>query len=291
VDLRPRADSLRRPARATRLPRSAAAVLGLALGAGPPVLASPPLEVSGEVVSVVPRLEVRVVVTNRGNQPTGPLDVAGELLGERREARVSAGVEASASAAVVLGFDASPKRPGLHALTLLLEHPVEGPPDAGGNPPVESERAWLLLALGPGPPPEPAVRLEPEPAPIDVRGELRVRLRSADGAPHRVSLRGLAARGLRFEGPPVEVTVPGSSSVLASLPMVRAGAPRGTKAGVLVVAETADGPLARTAVAGTNVEVAPDPSVLPRVRWVVLVAGVALLAAAAVAEWRRAYPR
>jgi hypothetical protein len=27
------------------------------------------------------------------------------------------------------------------------------------------------------------------------------------------------------------------------------------------------------------------------VRWVVLVAGVALLAAAAVAEWRRAYPR
>jgi hypothetical protein len=264
-------------------------VLGLALGTSPPALASPPLEVSGEVVSVVPRLEVRVVVTNRSDRPTGPLDVTGELLGERRAARVSAGVPASASAAVVLGFDASPKRPGLHALTLLLEHPVEGPPDAGGNPPVESQCDGLLLALGAQP--APAVRLEPEPAPIDVRGELRVRLRSGDGAPHRVSLRGLAPRGLRFEGPPVEVTVPASASALASLPLVRAGAPRGTKAGILVVAETPDGPLARTAVAAASVEIAPDPSVLPRVRWVVLAAGLALLAAAAVAEWRRVYPR
>jgi hypothetical protein len=266
-----------------------AALLGLALGASPPALAGPPLEVAGEVVSVVPRLEVRVVVTNRSDLPTGALDVTGEMLGERREARVTAGVPAAGSAAVVLEFDASPKRPGLHALTILLEHPVEGPPDAAGNPPVASERAGLLLALGARP--VPAVRLELDPAPIDVRGGLRVQVWSADGAPHRVSLRGLAARGLRFEGPPVEVRVPASSSVQASLPLVRTGAPRGTKAGVLVLAETPDGPLSRTAVAAASVEIAPDPSVLPRVRWVVLALGLALLAAAAVSEWRRFYPR
>jgi hypothetical protein len=286
VELGRRADSRRRSARATS---SAAALLGLGLCAGPPALAAPPLDVSGEVVSVVPRLEVRVVVTNRSAQPTGALDVVGEMLGERRAARVTAGVPAAGSAAVVLGFDASPKRPGLHALTLLLEHPVEGTPDAAGNLPVESQRAWLLIALGARA--EPAVRLEPDPAPIDVRGELRVRLRSADGAPHRVSVHGLAARGVRFEGPPVEVAVPASSSVVVSLPLVRAGAPRGTRHGVLVVAETPDGPLARTAVTAASVEIAPDPSVLPHVRGVLLVAGLALLAAAAVAEWRRVYPR
>jgi hypothetical protein len=227
-------------------------------------------------------------VTNRSGVPTGAVDVVGEMLGERREARVTAGVPAASSAAVVLGFEASPRRPGLHALTLLLEHPVEGTPDAAGNTPVESQGAGFLLALGVRA--APAVRLEVAPTSIDVRGDLRVGLRSADGAPHRVLVRGLPTRGLRFEGAPVEATVPASSSVVVPLSLVRAGAPRGSRHGVLVVAETPDGPLARTAVAAAEVQIAPDPSVLPRVRGLVLAAGLVLLVLAAVAEWRR-WPR
>jgi hypothetical protein len=98
------------------------------------------------------RLEVRIVVTNRGDRPAAPLEVTGELFGERRAGRLAGGVPPGGEGAVHLDFDPSPARPGLHALTLLLEYPLEGLPDGAGNSPVASERAWLLLALG-GPDP------------------------------------------------------------------------------------------------------------------------------------------
>jgi hypothetical protein len=239
--------------------------------------------VSGEVVGTAP-LEVRVVVHNPGGRIEGPLEVVGELLGERREARVSSGLPASGTAAVVLPLLVEPSRPGLHALVLLLEHPAAGPPDAAGNPPVESQRAWLLLALGARP--EPAVRMSADPVVLDVRRPLTVRLESADGTAHRVRLRGWPPRGLRFETPEALVDVPSDGEVRASIPLIRAGASRDTRQGVLVVAENVDGPLARTAVAAAIVDVAPDPSVLPRLQWPLLGAGVVLLALAALAEER-----
>ena len=263
-------------------------VLALLLAAGASARAEAVLDVSGAVVSVAPRLEVRVVVGNRGDRPAVPLEVTGELLGERREARLAGGVPPGGEGAVRLEFDAAQARPGLHALTLLLEHPVEGPPDGAGSPPVASQRAWLLLSIG-GPSPGPAVRLAAEALHLDVRGDLAVRLESADGASHRVRLRALTARGLRAEGDGAEVAVPANGTSTAALSLVRAGAPRGSRHAVLLVAEALDGPVARTAVLAVPVEVAADPSLLPRMRGPLLLLGLALLALALGFEVRRAF--
>ncbi|HEX9186574.1 MAG TPA: hypothetical protein VGB87_05870 [Vicinamibacteria bacterium] len=262
-----------------------AAALALLLAAPAAGQAEALLDVSGSVVSVSPRLEVRVVVANRGDRPAVPVDVEGELLGERRAARLTDGVAPGGSGAVVLDFPPEVPRAGLHALTLLLEHPVEGPPDVAGNPPVSSQRAWLLLALGSSP--SAAVRLAAEPLHLDVKGELVVRAESADGGPHRVRVRALTARGLRAEGDGAEVDVPGSGAVAVRLPLVRAGAPRGSRHALLLVAETLDGDLARTAVQPVPVDVAADPALLPRIRSLVLAAGLALVVAALALEWRR----
>jgi len=252
----------------------------------PPARAEAVLDVSGSVASVAPQLEVRVVVANRGDRRAAPLDVVGELLGERSEARVAGGVRAGGEGTVLLRFSPENPRPGTHALTLLLEHPVAGTADAAGNPPMASQVAWLLVALGASPP--PAVRLEAQPELLDVRGELAVRVESADGEPHPVHLRVAAARGIRAEGPGAEVAVPGRGTASAALPIVRAGAPRGSRHAVLLIAEATDGPLARTTVATVPVDIAAFPSRLPGLRPVVLTLGLLLLAAALGYEgWRR----
>jgi hypothetical protein len=266
-------------------PRVSVLALGL-LTAGSVARSEAVLDVSGSVVSIAPRLEVRVVVTNRGDRPAVPLVVAGVLLGERSEARLANGVAPGGSGAVLLAFALSGARSGTHALTLLLEYPVEGPPDGAGNPPVASQLAWLLLALGANP--GPAVRLAADALHLDVKGDLAVRLESADGEPHRVRLRALTARGLRAEGGGVEVAVPAKGTSPAALPLVRAGAPRGSRHAILLVAEALDGPVARTAVLAVPVEVAPDPSLLPRLRTPLLVLGLVLVALALGVEgWRR----
>jgi len=259
---------------AARARSRAAFLASLLLLAARPARAEPVLEVSGSVVSVTPRLEVRVVVANHGDRRAAPIDVAGELLGERAEARLAGGVGPGGEGAVVLVFSPANPRPGTHALTLLLEHPVEGTPDAAGNPPTTSQVAWLLVALGASPP--PPVRLAAPPLHLEVKGDLAVSLESADGEPHRV------------EGAGVEVAVPARGSASAALTVVRAGAPRGSRHAVLVVAESTDGPLARTAVAVVPVEIAAFPSLLPRIRVAVLVAGLLLLGVALGFEgWRR----
>jgi hypothetical protein len=244
------------------------------------------LDVSGSVASVAPRLEVRVTVRNRGDRRAAPVDVVGELLGGRSEARLTAGVGAGQEGTVILPFSPANARPGTYALTLLLEHPVEGTADAAGNPPVASQVAWLLVALGASPP--PPVRLEVAPLRVDVEGGLAVRVESADGEPHRVHLRVAAARGLRAEGSGADVAVPALGTASTALPIVRAGAPRGSRHAVLVVAEATDGPLARTVVAEVPVEIAPFPSRLPGLRLPVLVLGLLLLAVALGFEaWQR----
>jgi hypothetical protein len=259
----------------------AAAACALALAA--PARGQAVLDVSGSVVSVSPSLEVRVEIANRGDRPAVPLSVSGELLGERREARLATGVPPGGTGAVRLDFAPTAARPGVHALTLLLEHPVEGTPDAAGDPPVASQRAWLLLALG-GASPPPAVRLAAEPLALDVKGPLAVLAESADGRPHTVRLRVLTARGLRAEVQEVQVEVAASGAATARVPLVRAGAPRGSRHAVLVVAEALDGPLARTSVLATPVEVAPFPSLLPRLHVPLTILGLALVGAALLVE-------
>jgi hypothetical protein len=268
----------------SRFPRAPILALGL-LAAGSFARSEAVLDVSGSVVSTAPRLVVRVVVANRGDRPAAPLDVTGDLLGERREARLVGGVPPGGSDAVLLEFTPGSGLPGVHALTLLLEYPVEGPPDGAGNPPMDSRIGWLLLALGSNP--GPAVRLAAEAPSLDVKADLAVRLESADGQPHRVRVRALTARGLRAEGDGAWVSVPAAGATSTLLPLVRAGAPRGSRQAVLLVAECDDGAVARTDVLATPVEVAPDPSLLPRLRTRLLVTGLVLVAIALGVEgWR-----
>lgn len=234
------------------------------------------LDVAGSVTMTTPRLEVRVTLTNRGATAAGPIEVRGELFGESREARLSSGLAPGAHAAVTLDFRPAASRPGLHALTLLLEYPLDGLPDGAGNLPVDSQRAFLLLALGASP--GEAVRIEAEPLTLEVRGQLVVRLQSRDGEAQRVRLRAVTARGLRPDSEPVEVDVPAEGLASARLPIAVAGVPRGRRQALLLVAENLDGPLARTSVAAAFVELRPDPAVLPRVRQPLLLGGVALVA-------------
>ena len=247
------------------------------------------LDVSGEVLTTQPRLEVRVLVTNRGDRPAAPVEVKGELLGEESTARLAAELAPGRSAAVVLVFAGASAPPGVHALALLLEHALPGAPDAGGNPPLASQRAWLLVALGASPP--AAVSLAPAAARLAVRGTLEVAVASADHAAHRVRLRALAARGLRVEGDPLELDVPATGRARAAFTLVRSGAPRGTRHGVLIVAESREPLPVRTTVAVASVEVAGDPSWLPRARGLLLGLGLVLLAAVIGAEILRARGR
>jgi hypothetical protein len=60
--------------------------------------------------------------------------------------------------------------------------------------------------------------------------------------------------------------------------MARAGAARGTEHALLLVAETPDLEVARTAVAAASVAVAADPSWLPHLRTPLLGLGIVLLA-------------
>lgn len=251
--------------------------LSLALALPDAAHADAVLDVSGRVVATAPRFDVELTLTNRGDVRAGPIDVRGDLFGEPRSARVPDGLAPGASSGLTLDFAPAPKRPGLHALTLLLEHPLEGPPDGAGNPPVASQRAFLLLAIGAQP--SEAVRIGAEPLRLDVRGSLRARLESRDGEPHRVRLRALTARGLH-PGGEVEVAVPARGQATAELEIVRAGAVRGSRQALLLVAETLDGPLARTSVAAATVELAPDPTLLPGVRMSVLALGLVLLTVA-----------
>jgi hypothetical protein len=266
---------------------AAAGLLATVLAAD--VEAGARLEVSGEVVATAPRLEIRVVVSNRGDATALPLEVTGELGGEKRTARVVAGVGPGQQASVILDFDITSARPGRHVLTLRLEHPLEGAPDAAGNRPRESQVAFLVIALGA--PPGPAVRLEPGDVSLDAVGRLDVTLESLDGATHPVRLRVLTPRGLRAPGSGREVEVPAEGPVSVGLPIARSGASRGSRHDVLVVAESLDGDLERQAVATATVNVAPDPSVVPRLRGPLLVLALALLSGAALAELRRRRPR
>ncbi len=248
--------------------------------------AAPRFEVSGVVAATDEALDVRVDVKNTGDAPATPLIVAGELFGTRREARFEKGLAPGQLGSAHLLFPLEVPRGGVHALPLLIEYPEGGAADAAGNPPMASQRAYLLLALGGAT--EPAVRIDTPPVTLDTRGTLAVGLTSLDGAPHRVRLSVFTARGLRAETPPLEVDVPAQGKASTLVTLIRSGAPRGSSHGVLVVAGASDGPLERTSVATSVVSIAPDHALMPALRLPLLVLAGALLAAAAFFEVRRA---
>jgi hypothetical protein len=247
--------------------------------------AAPRFEVSGVVTVTGVALDVRVDLRNSGDAPATPLTVFGEMFGERRQARLDPGLSPGQATSAHLLFPLAVPRPGVHALPLLLEYPEGGPADAAGNPPLASQRAYLLLALGGSA--EPAVRIDAPELRLDTRGELRVGLSSLDGAPHRVSLRVLTARGVRADSPPLEVEVPARGTAAPRVVLMRSGAPRGTRHGILLVAGTLDGALERTSVATSIVEIAPDPGLMPALWRPLVVLALLLLAWAAGLEFRR----
>jgi hypothetical protein len=245
-----------------------------------PALAEVKFEVGGAVESADETLEVRVDVINRGDVAATSVDVRGELGDEVDQVALVNGVPAKATRSVLFRFARVP-RPGVHVLGLRLDYTEAG---VAERPPVTtSQRAYLLLSLAANP--GDALRLSAGEASIQTRGMVPVRLESADGAPHRVRVRVLTPRGLNAESP-VEVEVPAAGAATAEIPVLRGNVPRPSRQGILVVAEVVGADLAQASVAATLVHVAPDPALMPKLRWPLAALVVALLVAAAVLQAR-----
>lgn len=234
------------------------------------------LEVTGTVMPTSEALEVRLSFANRGDTTATSVDVEGELLSRRLRGRLVA-IPAGEERVLLLRYPPEVPRPGVHPLTLVADY------SAGSGGARASQCLYLLLALGAGA--SPPVSLTVEEVRLDSYGPLTVGVTSADAQAHRVRLRVVTARGLRAD-PPVDLEVPAVGEVRARLPLLRAGAPRDSRQGVLVVAEEATGPLARAVVATAVVRVLPDPAWMPRLRWPLLALATLLLLVALVFEVR-----
>lgn len=247
------------------------------------------LDVAGHVREEAGVLVVRVDLTNHGNTAGRAVQVQGELLGARSEAALPGALEPGATRAVELRLPVAAPRPGVHGLALHLRYLPDG---AAAGAEADSQRAYLLLALGANT--APSVRLSVPDARMERYTVVPVRVQSADGAAHRVRLRALAPRGLDALPPEGPVDVPATGAATAALRVLRAGAPPLSRAGIVVLAAEVDGPLERTAAASGRVEVvAPRAPWLPRVRVPLLVIALVLLAAAVIVErwWFRSRQR
>lgn len=242
------------------------------------------LTVGGSVRSEDDALVVVVQVDNRGDAAVGPLLVNGELADRYDEARAENGVAAGSWTEVTLRFPAGVEQPGVHAVALRLDY--QSPPRTGAW---ISQAAYLLVALGANPP--AAVRVTAREASVETHGQVPVELESADGRAHAVRLRLLTPKGLNAFGQVPPVTVPAQGRVSASLGVLRAGAPRLTRHGVLVLATTLDGGEQAVAVAEGAVVLTKDPALMPRLRMPLLGLAMALLATAIGVEVRRRWPR
>lgn len=233
------------------------------------------LEVQGSVQPTTDALEVRLTFANRGDAGATGVDVEGELLGHRVRGRLVA-IPAGEERVLLFRYPAEVPRPGVHALTLLTDY-------AGVQGARNSQCLFLLLALGATA--EPPVSVAVAETRLDSYDSLVARVKSADAQAHRVRLRVVTPRGLRA-GDPIRLDVPPSGEVTASMPLLRAGAPRDSRQGVLVIAEDEGGQPARAAVVTAVVHVLPDPAWMPRLRWPLLALAVVLLLAAFVSEVR-----
>jgi hypothetical protein len=242
------------------------------------------LTVGGSVRSEEGSLVVTVQVDNRGDAAVGPLVVNGELAALHDEARAENGVAAGSWTEVTLRFPGEIEQPGVHAVALRFDY--QSPPKTGGW---TSQAAYLLVALGAHP--AAAVRVTTREAEVETHGQVPVELESADGRPHEVRLRLLTPKGLNAFGDAPPVAVPATGRVSASLGVLRAGAPRVTRHGVLVVATSVDDGAQNVAVAEGSVVVAGDPALMPRLRMPLLLLALALLATAIGVEVHRRWPR
>jgi hypothetical protein len=266
-----------------RPPRTALVLLA-ALTLAAEARAGARFEVAGSATATDEALLVRVELKNVGDRPASPLTVRGELLGERREAVIDPGAATGETRVATLSFPLEVPRAGVHALTLLLEFPDIGG-GAPGAEPTASQRAYLLLALGENAP--AAVKVDAPVAHVQTAGRIAVGMESVDGSAHRVRLRVLTPLGLRAEDVADEISVPATGRAVSEVTLLRAGAPRPSQQGVLVVADVVDGPLARTAVSTGVVEIEAPAAWLPRHRSLLVLAAILLLGAAALEELRR----
>jgi len=219
-------------------------------------------------------VEVRIDLTNRGDTAAQGVSVEAELLGRRDAARLPADLPPSATGRALVRFEVGAPPPGVFALALHLRYTP-----AGATAVEASQRAYLLLALGANPP--PPVRLAVADVRLETAAPVVVRIESADGRPHRVRLRLLAPRGLQPFGPEPEAQVPAAGPVSARLEVLRGSAPRRSRQGVVVLAETVGEDVAGAAAATAVVEVQSDPAWLPHLRRPLAAAAAILLAAAA----------
>lgn len=266
---------------------AALAAAAIAPAALPPVRAEDRLLVSGEVASSPGSIEVTVRLSNRGGQIKGPLTLRGQLLGHEDEAPLDRGLPSREAVEALLEFPADVPRPGVHLLFLWIESADRAPDGALRT--TEVETAYLLLSLGAAP--SPSVRLDAQPLRLVDSGRLRLRLESADGAPHRVRLRALGPATLLLEPPAEPVAVPARGVAGATLRVLRGRSAWGSRQRALVVASPVDGALEQTNLAVASIEIAGDPAVLPRIRLPLAAAGIALLLAALAVEsgrWWRA---
>ena len=225
-------------------------------------------------------LQARVDVTNQGDTPADLLRVQGELLDTYDESTLPASLGPRETRSVALRFELQDPRPGVHLLALRLDYTPTGQSPT-------SQRAYLLVALGESLP--PAVRIEVMDTDLVDRAFVRARVASLDGQAHRVRLRVLTPRGLNPQGEPLEIAVPAQGATVAHLPLLRGGAPRPSRQGVLVSAATLDANApTRTAVTTGVVNVQPDPARLPPLRRAVALVALGLVIATVAAEIRRA---
>ena len=245
-----------------------------------PASAEVRLQTSGAVLSGPPRVQVRVDLANLGNAPARAVSIEAELLGQRQISRLADDLPPQVAGSATFPFDVGALPAGIYPLALHVQCARSA---VAGD--TSSQRGYLLLALGANPP--PAVRLTVPTVHLDTMASVLVRIDNADLRAHRVRLRMLTPRGLQPFGPEPEVDVPRFGGVNAEMRLLRGGAPRPSRQGVVVLAETVGEEPANASAATAMVEVEADPAWMPRLRWPLLALAVLLLAAAGYAEKRR----
>lgn len=242
--------------------------------------AEPRFKVSGTGRAGPDGLRVALAVSNLLADPVSRVVLVGELAGERAEARLEQLAPAKEESFELRFALSAPLRAGVHALTLLIDFQPQQP-----GAPRRGERLAVLLPLGAEPP--PAVAVQASPLALDLLATLELRISSRDGAAHRVALEVIPPHGVNVREAPAQVAVPALGAARVPVRLVRGGAERGRRQPILIVTRPLDGALERASLASVELELLPEPAVLPRLRPALGAAAAALLAAAGALEWLR----
>jgi hypothetical protein len=243
--------------------------------------APPRFEVSGTVEPDVNGVRADLALRNTGGTAAASLKVQGQLGDDQQEVSTTDPVAPGATAGLSVHLSPRGLVPGVHVLPLLLDFAPAGRPDLA-----TTQRAWLLVAFGEAAP--PTVKLHLDDAQVDVRTRMTAHLSSDDGRLHTVFVRLLPPRGLSTPDRPLRVDVPASGGgTTASLWLLRGGAPRSSRQGVVAVAEWDEAGLHHAVATQAEVAVLPDPAVVPRVHTLLTAAAALLLGAAVGVELLR----